>query len=80
MTEHVRGPESGKPGLEDEHTRIADKRRFRAEPETEGVFDEDALDGKDVDDEALDKDPEDVSLNRRDVPPGDTVESRTEDD
>jgi hypothetical protein len=40
MTEHVRGPESVKPGLEDEHTRIADKRRFRAEPETEGVFDD----------------------------------------
>jgi hypothetical protein len=80
MTEHVRGPESVKPGLEDEHTRIADKRRFRGDPETEGVFDEDSLDGKDVDDEELEKDPEDVSLNRRDVPPGDTIESRTEDD
>ena len=79
MTEHVRGPDSAKPGLEDEHTRIADKRRFRGEPETEGVFDEDALDRSDVDEEDLDKDPEDVSVNRRDVPPGDTRESRTED-
>jgi hypothetical protein len=33
-----------------------------------------------VDDEELEQDPDDVSLNRRDVPPGDTEESRTEDD
>jgi hypothetical protein len=35
MTEHVRGPDSAKPGLEDEHTRIADKRRFSGDPEVE---------------------------------------------
>jgi hypothetical protein len=78
MTEHVRGPDSPEPGLEDEHTRIADKRRFTGRPEMEGVPDEADLDGTDVE-ERLDEDPEEAT-NRRDVPAGDTASSRTEDD
>lgn len=66
MTEHVRGPDSAKPGLEDEHSRIADKRRFTGEPETEGVPEEEGIAGTDVD-ERLDEDPEETP-NRRDVP------------
>ena len=57
MTEHVRGPDSAKPGLEDEHTRIADKRRFSGEPEMEGVPEQEHVEGADVD-ERLDEDPE----------------------
>jgi hypothetical protein len=77
MTEHVRGPDSPEPGLEDEHSRIADKRRFSDRSEPEGVPEEADMDTADVE-ERLDEDTEEAT-NRRDVPPGDTRESRTED-
>ena len=75
MTEHVRGPDSPKPGLEDEHTRIADKRRFAGLPETEGVPEE-AADGTDVD-ERLDEHPEEAP-NRREVRSEGSVGPRTD--
>jgi hypothetical protein len=77
MTEHVRGPDSPEPGLEDEYTRIADKRRFTGRPEMEGVPGEADIEGTDVE-ERLDENP-DEATDRRDVPAGDTVASRTED-
>jgi hypothetical protein len=66
MTEHARGPGSPEPGLEDEHTRIADKRGFTGEPQIEGLPDEEDVEGTDVD-ERLDEKPEETP-NRRDVP------------
>jgi hypothetical protein len=67
MTEHVTTPDSGHPELEDEHTRIADKRRFTGKPEMQGVPDDEDVESADVE-ERLDQDPEDEDLNRRDVP------------
>jgi len=62
-----------------EHTRIADKQRFAGKPEDSGLPDEEGVDDRDVDAE-LDGNPEDVSLNRRDVPdtPENSIEARTE--
>ena len=64
----------------DHHSRIADKARFSGKAEAQGVPDEEDVDASDVGEE-LDRDPEDVSLNRRDVPdtPANSYEARTED-
>lgn len=63
----------------DHHSRIADKARFSGKPEVEGAPSEEDLDASDLD-EQLDRDPEDVSENRRDVPdtPENSYEARTE--
>jgi hypothetical protein len=67
------------PGGHDHHTRIADKERFRGKPEMENVPEEEDVDSAEVEDD-LEHDPEDVSLNRRDVPPTpeNSIEARTE--
>lgn len=64
----------------DQHSRIADKARFSGKPEATGVPAEEGVDASDVE-EQLDRDPEDVSENRRDVPPTpeNSYEARTED-
>ena len=78
MTEHVSSPD-GHPELEDDHTRIADKRRFTGKPEMQGVPGDEDVENADVD-ERLDQDPEDGSLNRRDVPASqDDRAARTDD-
>ena len=77
-------PDAAPTGGHDRHTRIADKQRFAAKPQgdddvTDTSDDVGAL-GPDLD-ERLDDDPEDVSINRRDVPPTpeNSIEARTED-
>lgn len=67
------------PGGHDHHSRIADKQRFAGKPEMAGVPGEEDIEASHVDD-ALEEDPEDVSLNRRDVPdtPENSIEARTE--
>jgi hypothetical protein len=64
----------------DQHTRIADKERFAGKPDVEGAADDARVGDSALDDE-LEKDPEDVSLNRRDVAdtPENSIEARTED-
>ena len=65
----------------DHHTRIEDKKRFRGETELDGVPPEEGVGGADVE-EALEDDPDRVSINRRDVPdtPENSIEARTEGD
>ena len=62
-----------------EHSRIADKQRFAGKPEDAGIPDEEGIADRDVDTPPEDN-PEDVSLNRRDVPdtPENSIEARTE--
>jgi len=62
-----------------EHTRIADKQRFAGKPEDSGVPDEEGIADNDLEGD-VDGTPEDVSLNRRDVPdtPENSIEARTE--
>ena len=64
----------------DQHSRIADKARFSGRPQVTGVPEEEGVDAGDVEDQ-LDRGTEDVSENRRDVPPTpeNSYEARTED-
>ena len=77
-------PDAAPTGGHDHHTRIADKQRFAGKPQGDddvrGTSDDGGALGPDLD-ERLDEDPEDVSINRRDVPPTpeNSVEARTED-
>jgi hypothetical protein len=63
----------------DHHSRIADKVRFSGRPQADGVPAEEDVDAGDVE-EQLERDPEDVSENRRDVSdtPENSYEARTE--
>jgi hypothetical protein len=80
MTDHVSTPDSERPGPDEFHSRITDKRRFTGEPEMEDVPEEEDVEGTDLDDR-LDEDPESAT-NLRDVPPTpeNSREARTEDD
>ena len=74
-------PDAAPTGGHDHHSRIADKQRFAGKPEgDDDVTGEGSTLGPDLD-ERLDEDAEDVSINRRDVPPTpeNSVEARTED-
>ena len=73
-------PDAAPAGDSDEHSRIADKKRFTGRPDDSGIPDSERVFGRDAEDQ-LDSDPEDVSLNRRDVPdaPANSAETRTED-
>jgi hypothetical protein len=92
MAEQPRGYQVAMPGDDgltpeaavtqhDDHTRIEDKQRFAGKPEVGDDDRDGTVDRPDLDD-ALDQDPEDVSLNRRDVPdtPENSIEARTEDE
>ena len=58
-----------------ENTRIRDVEEQAGPPEIEGLPEEEGVEGTDVE-ERLEEDPEDESINRRDVP--DTSESSAE--
>jgi|tagenome__1003787_1003787.scaffolds.fasta_scaffold20841130_3 hypothetical protein len=72
-------PDAAPAGDSHEHTRIADKQRFAGKPEDSEIPEEEGVSGRDVEHQ-LDGNPEDVSLNRRDVPdtPENSIEARTE--
>jgi hypothetical protein len=77
-------PDAAPTGGHDHHSRIADKQRFAGKPEGDDDVTGDAGGGGTLApdlDERLDEDPEDVSINRRDVPPTpeNSIEARTED-